>query len=90
MNKISLLIFVMTSLNVFSQKKVSDTINCSFRKNESSLCPICKSDKKVTPIFYGLTTLKFIRKNRKKYYFGGCELTGCDPKYYCKTDQYKF
>ena len=91
MNKILFLFFVTTSLNGFSQDKIRDTIiNCSFRENQSSICPICKRDKNTLPIFYGLTTGKFYKKNRKKYYFGDCEITGCDPKYYCKTDNYKF
>lgn len=90
MSKIVFLLFLLASLNYFSQKKINDTINCNYRENKSSVCPKCKSDKKVLPIFYGLTTGKFMKKNKKKYYFGGCELTGCNPKWYCKTDQLKF
>ncbi len=63
---------------------------CHYTENKSSVCPICNTDKKVLSIFYGLTTKKFMRENKRKYYFGGCEITGCDPKWYCKTDNYKF
>lgn len=91
MKKVFVLILITLSFNAFSQKRSTiDTINCRYRENKSSICPICKTDKKVLPIFYGLTTLKFMRENKKKYYFGDCEITGCDPKYYCKTDHYKF
>lgn len=91
MQKIFVLILITLSFNIFSQKRSTiDTVNCDYRKNENSICPICKKSKKVLPIFYGLTTGKFMKKNKKKYYFGGCELTGCDPKHYCKADNYKF
>lgn len=90
MSKFVLLSFLLASLNYFSQNKINDSINCSYRENKSSVCPKCKSEKKVLPIFYGLTTGKFMKKNKNKFYFGGCELTGCDPKWYCKTDQLKF
>ncbi|MCJ7933120.1 MAG: hypothetical protein MUW56_05655 [Chryseobacterium sp.] len=63
---------------------------CPYKENKSLVCPVCRRDKNVLPIFYGLTTWKFEKKNRKKYYFGGCEVSGCDPKYYCNTDRVKF
>ncbi len=90
MSKIVFLSFLLASLNYFSQKKINDTINCGYRENKSSICPKCKGDKKVLPIFYGLAPGKFMKKNKNKFYFGGCELMGCDPKWYCKTDQLKF
>lgn len=63
---------------------------CTYRENKSSTCPICKTDKNVLPIFYGLVTTNFMKKNKKKYYFAGCEITYCNPKFYCKTDGVKF
>lgn len=66
MSKIVFLLFLLASLNYFSQKKINDTINCNYRENKSSVFPKCKSDKKVLPIFYGLTTGKFMKKNKKK------------------------
>ncbi|WP_312194978.1 hypothetical protein [Epilithonimonas vandammei] len=66
MSKIVFLLFLLASLNYFSQKKINDTINCNYRENKSSVFPKCKSDKKVLPIFYGLTTGKFMKKKQKK------------------------
>jgi hypothetical protein len=38
----------------------------------------------VVPIVYGLPDTKTMEKaKRGKLYLGGCNLTGCDPKYYC-------
>jgi len=63
---------------------------CKYRINKSKTCPICKSDENVIPIFYGLTTTKFMKRNKKKYHFAGCETSSCDPKWYCKTDKTEF
>ncbi len=63
---------------------------CKYNENKNGICPICKSKQDVIPIFYGLTTWKFEKKNRKKYHFKGCEISGCDPKWYCKKDQLEF
>jgi len=39
------------------------------------------------------TSNGFIKKNwskKKESYSGGCVITGCDPNWYCKRDDYKF
>ncbi len=61
----SKIVFLLASFNYFSQKKINDIINCSYLDNKSSVCPKCKSDKKVLPIFYGLKTGKFMKKKQK-------------------------
>ena len=63
---------------------------CKFRKNKTNICPVCKTNAGVQPIFYGLTTTTFMKKNKKKYHFGGCELSGCDPNWYCQKDKTEF
>ena len=73
-----------TSLNIFVKKF------CQYHENKTSVCPKCKSSKKVVPIFYGLTTLDFMKKNKKKYHFAGCELSYCMPNWYCKRDSLEF
>lgn len=73
----------------FSQQK-KDTINCNLNASNGSICPICKTNKKVLPIFYGLVTTKFIKANKKKYHFGGCEISHFSPIWYCKTDRLEF
>ena len=38
----------------------------------------------VVPIAYGLPSAKMMAKAKAgKVYLGGCQLTGCDPHYYC-------
>lgn len=73
-----------TSLNIFVKKF------CQYHENKTSVCPKCKSSQKVVPIFYGLTTLDFMKKNKKKYHFAGCELSYCMPNWYCKRDRLEF
>ncbi|MEJ8606727.1 hypothetical protein JSO61_009675 [Riemerella anatipestifer] len=63
---------------------------CRFSENKDGICPICKSKQNVIPIFYGLTTRKFMKKNKSKYHFRGCEISSCDPKWYCKNDKLEF
>jgi hypothetical protein len=52
-------------------------------------CPICGKADRVVPIEYGLPVGKIDKKNRNVYY-GGCNITYCDPNWYCKRDKYKF
>ena len=63
---------------------------CVYNENKNGICPNCKSKQDVIPVFYGLTTSKFEKKNRKKYHFKGCEISGCDPKWFCKKDRLEF
>ena len=63
---------------------------CKYNENKNGICPNCKSKENVLPILYGLTTASFMRKNKNKYYFGGCEISGCDPKWFCKKDKLEF
>ena len=79
---------------------------CRFDSNRNNkTCPICNKSNKVLPISYGLPvfTDKYgndiqnrrkrnatIRRFEKERYFGGCEITGCDPNWYCKRCKYKF
>ncbi len=83
-NIFNIIVSGTTNENLFVKKY------CSFNENKSNICPICKSNKNVLPIFYGLTTTTFIKQNKTKYHFSGCQLTGCDPKFYCKKDREEF
>lgn len=83
--------------NQFTVNVNGDTTNnffltkyCRFSENKDGICPVCKSKQNVLPFFYGLTTGKFMKKNKNKYHFGGCEISGCDPKWYCKKDKFEF
>lgn len=61
---------------------------CEYEKNENNKsCPICQKQDKVVPITYGFQIGKI---DKKYFYHNGCELTGCDPNWYCKRDKHKF
>ena len=59
-------------------------------------CPICHKTNKVIPICYGLPITidekpkKRRIKSLKECYFAGCQITHCDPHWYCKRDKTKF
>jgi len=73
-----------------------DTVNVfdihRFCKYDSSLknktCPICKKQDKVIPIAYGL--LVSMKGEGKTFKAGGCNITYCDPNWYCKRDKLEF
>ena len=59
--------------------------------NSNKECPICKKEDKVIPIIYGLPSNKMAKKAEKgKMILAGCEITGCDPNWYCKRDEIEF
>ena len=61
---------------------------CVYDKNiHDKTCPICKKKNKVIPILYGLPIGKL---NEEKYYYAGCNITTCQPNWYCKRDKTKF
>ena len=50
----------------------------------SNVCPINSSDKLI-PIVYGLPSKKTFKESKRgKVKLGGCVVTMCDPKWYCK------
>lgn len=45
----------------------------------------------IVPIVYGLPSKKMLKEAKaEKLYLGGCETTGCDPKYYCLVHKNEF
>lgn len=54
--------------------------------SSSRTCPVCQRSDKVIEIVYGLPMPPL----RKDVYYAGCEVTCCDPKYYCSRDKKKF
>jgi hypothetical protein len=45
----------------------------------------------IVPIVYGMPGRKLLKEAKaKKLYLGGCETTGCDPKYYCLVHEKEF
>jgi len=57
-------------------------------------CPTCKRKDNVIPILYGLpiaiNNKDPAKDDGKKYILAGCEITGCDPHWYCKRDKTSF
>ncbi|HEY8934896.1 MAG TPA: carboxypeptidase-like regulatory domain-containing protein [Cyclobacteriaceae bacterium] len=56
----------------------------------TKVCPGGHSDNLI-PIVYGLPSEKLIEKSKEgKVRLGGCIVTGCDPKWYCKEHNIEF
>lgn len=54
-----------------------------YKRGEKPACIGGHTDQ-VVPIAYGLPGAKAMKKaKRGELYLGGCEVTGCDPGYYC-------
>ncbi|WP_345258362.1 carboxypeptidase-like regulatory domain-containing protein [Flaviaesturariibacter amylovorans] len=57
-------------------------------------CPACRRTDKVIPIRYGLPVSRTgkdpARGNGTRFLLAGCEVTGCDPAWYCRRDQTRF
>jgi hypothetical protein len=59
-------------------------------KKSVKVCPENHTNKLI-PIVYGLPGEKLIRKAKKgKVMLGGCIVTDCDPKWYCKVHKLMF
>lgn len=61
---------------------------CRLCKYDSTtrICPACQRGDMVFDIIYGLP----VPPLRKDAYYAGCEVTCCDPKFYCSRDDEKF
>ncbi len=57
-------------------------------------CPACHKKNTVIPIIYGLPYSKDGRDptkgNGRKFILAGCEISYCDPHWYCKRDKISF
>jgi hypothetical protein len=54
---------------------------------DDQTCPVCHKKNKVIPIIYGLPIGEMDTVN---YRYAGCEITDCDPNWYCKKDKIEF
>jgi hypothetical protein len=57
------------------------------------LCPICHKKDEAIPIVYGLLIVTDDQQKQRKepdFIAGGCEITSCDPQWYCKRDKHSF
>jgi len=69
--------------------------NCSYNRNlKQKICPVCKKDDKVIPILYGLMEFdangNSLFKDYGEFKPGGCNVSECDPTWYCKRDDCRF
>ena len=80
--------------------KVSFVSNCQYSRSDS-ICPVCKKIDKVIPIVYGLIVFEndendttanssSIIEEEQSFRMGGCNVTGCDPFWYCRRDSISF
>lgn len=61
---------------------------CEYDKNRNdNTCPVCHKKENVVPVRYGLPVGKM---DTTRYYYAGCEVTFCDPSWYCKRDKKLF
>lgn len=87
-----------------SDDKITDLIinydsYCQYSKADS-ICPVCKKIDKVIPIEYGYLVIteeehnkmfdKSLKEDLRTFKSGGCEISGCDPFWYCKRDSISF
>ena len=56
--------------------------------HKNMTCPVCNKKDEVVPVVYGMPTEKTMREaDQGKVKLGGCVISGCDPKWYCKRDE---
>ncbi|MFA7326246.1 MAG: hypothetical protein WC121_06245 [Candidatus Kapaibacterium sp.] len=83
----------------FFRRNLLKEIECQYNKADS-ICPVCSKIDKVIPIEYGylvITKEEYEKRNDKNqkedlrtFKSGGCEISGCDPFWYCKRDSISF
>lgn len=65
---------------------------CKYDKKNKT-CPKCHKRDKAIPIVYGLIVSTKDSKDDgmyETYYPGGCNVTCCDPNWYCKRDKFEY
>ena len=63
---------------------------CEFDTKDKT-CPICNKKDETIPIVYGYPGKKLTKDAKKgKVILGGCVISGCDPRWYCKRDKKEF
>ena len=69
--------------------------NCGYnRRGRNNKCPSCKKSDKVIPISYGLPVPLYDEQGNiikePKHYSAGCDVSDCDPGWYCERNKLKF
>ncbi len=66
---------------------------CIYTKSKNNkTCPVCSKQDSVIPIIYGLVinTGKKTKQKQQEFKSGGCQISGCDPHWFCKRDDKEF
>ena len=66
---------------------------CQYDKSlKNKTCPVCNKKDQSIPIVYGLMISTEDKEDNKaeECYPGGCQISKCDPNWYCKRDKCKF
>ncbi|WP_177189681.1 carboxypeptidase-like regulatory domain-containing protein [Hymenobacter actinosclerus] len=75
----------VTALNV------NFPIGCHVLNHKGKTCPYCHKSDEAIPVVYGMPDERTLRRAKAgKLKLAGCNMTGCDPKWYCKRDEKKF
>lgn len=66
--------------------------DCPYDLNrDDPTCPVCHKQDSVVPILYGFPTEEsFEAAERGELSLGGCEVSDCDPSWWCKRDNKEF
>jgi hypothetical protein len=86
------------TIKVSADKTIKLKIITKFCPYDGSIknktCPICHKQNKVIPILYGLlistNSDSPMKGAGETFIVGGCNVTDCDPNWYCKRDKNKF
>lgn len=88
---------IIVAANQIKELQITVLSTCKYDRSANlKECPVCHKSDQVIPIVYGLL-VSIPDSNRKKkkhkqsdFYPGGCEITCCDPNWYCRRDKIEF
>lgn len=71
---------------------VEVVLRCVYEMHkDDKRCPRCHKKNEVIPMSYGLLIGDIpMKRGKETFHDGGCEITGCDPHWYCRRDHTKF
>jgi CarboxypepD_reg-like domain len=79
---------VTLSSNIHNNLLIEMNPPCKYDSaRKTGICPFCHQKDKAVPVKYGLPIGKM---DTVHYYYAGCEVTDCDPSWYCKRDKQLF
>lgn len=84
----------LTAIRVLRDSTITLTIDynlpCQFDYRIKT-CPVCEKEDDIIPLSYGKPSEDLMQKEKDGLVrLAGCEMTGCDPSWYCKRDDVEF